>query len=362
MKRIAWFYIVFLFSHFYGLSQDGLKFINFKPDGIMLQANYGFISPHHNYMHYLLKGHVKSFELETFHRLNGYKYWHRLYKYPYMSLGYYFADLGNPEQLGQAHAVYGKIGIPVRKSEHWMYNLAAGVAYLTKKFDPRTNYYDMIIGSHINFYFRTGMTYFFNLGQKLSGGINLNLVHYSNGNVREPNAGYNIISVGTVVNARFNNLKILQKEPELPEVKKNNYRFYAAAGYKSVSEDVYNTYLVYTFSAEYVRRFDLKNAMSCGADFFYDRSLYYFMLFSGRDFKNSYLYQSGIHIGYEPYWGNTSISLQWGVYLYNELMLRGIFYHRAAITQKIKHFLLSLSIMSHFFSADILEWRVGYEF
>jgi hypothetical protein len=279
-----------------------------------------------------------------------------------MSFGFYFANLGNPEQLGDAYALYGKLSMPIKKSKHLFYNLSAGAAYLTKKFDAYNNYYNLIIGSHINFYFRTGLTYFMKFSDKLYGGINFNLVHYSNGNVREPNAGYNIISLGTVVNTNFKNDISLIQKTKFPELKKNNYRIILAAGYKSVPVNVFNSYLVYTMSAEYVRRFDYRNAASVGFDFFCDRSIYYYYLLSGRDFKNSYTYQGGIHLGYEPYWGNTSISLQWGVYLYNELMLRGIFYDRAAITHHFNHFMVSLAIMAHFFSADILEWRIGYEF
>jgi len=42
--------------------------------------------------------------------------------------------------------------------------------------------------------------------------------------------------------------------------------------------------------------------MNVGADFFYDTSIYYHLLFMGEAYKKEYGYYGGVHIGYEPYW------------------------------------------------------------
>jgi hypothetical protein len=177
----------------------------------------------------------------------------------------------------------------------------------------------------------------------------------------EPNAGYNVISLGLEFIPMLNKPAIIENAV-VPKLKKNNFELLAAFGYKSAPENVYYPYPVYTFSANYIRRFDYRNAINVGTDFFYDTSIYYHLLFMGEAYKKEYGYYGGVHIGYEPYWGNTSISIQSGVYLYNKANLYGIFYHRAAIKHRIKNFIISLAIKSHFFSADILEWKIGYTF
>ncbi len=361
MKRLLFFLIVLLFPHLFSFAQDSLKHKAFEVDKINVQFNFGFISPHHKYMNYLLSAHVKSLEVEFMRKLYGYKYWHKLYKYPEMGLGYYFADLGNYKYLGFAHALYGKFVMPVRHSRRVFYNLSAGVAYLTECFDPQANYYNKIIGSHINFYFRTGISWQTRISPSMLMAFDLNLAHYSNGNFTEPNAGYNVVSLGTAFMPVLREPAVVN-DAVMPGIKKNNFEILAAFGYKSAPENVYYPYPVYTFSTNYVRRFDFRNAINIGADFFYDTSIYYHLLFSGREFKKEYNYSGGVHIGYEPFWGNTSISIQSGVYLYNKANLYGIFYHRAAIKHRIKNLIISLAIKSHFFSADILEWKVGWWF
>ena len=326
-----------------------------------VQVNLGFISPHHNFMNYLLNAHVKSMEIEFLKKLYGYKYWHKLYKYPYLGIGYYFADLGNYKFLGYSHAIYAKIVIPVGKSKSIMYNLSSGVAYLTETFDPQENYYNKIIGSHINFHFKSGLSWQAHISPSMLIAFNLNIAHYSNGNVVEPNAGYNIISLGTAFMPIFKTHKEINLI-KMPDIKKNNMEILAAFGLKSIQANVYYPYTTYSFTINYIRKFDYRNAANIGLDFFCDNSIYYQLLFSGSVFKEEYKYFGGIHIGYEPFWGNTSISIQNGVYFYNKLKLKGIIYHRAAIKHRIKNFLISLAIKSHFFSADILEWRIGYLF
>ncbi len=360
MKRIIFFIIVFINIFFISYGQDTSRYSKILFfDGIEAEGGYGFIMPHHKYMFYLLGGHIPSFTLQFTKKLNGYKYWHKLYKYPDMGLGLYYADLANPQWLGRVYAIFGKMKMQVIHFRHFYYDLNAGIAYLTKVFDYQNNYYNTVIGTHINFFFKSGFNYYFSLSNNIDMYMNMHLVHYSNGNFREPNAGFNVISIGTGIRYNYKTPTI-QPSPSLPKLKKNNMEILFAGGVKGIPQDVFNSYSVFTSSVNYLRKFDYCNSINVGTDLIIDNSIKYFYLFKGLSYEVKDKYKAGFHIGYEPFWGNTSITIQWGVYIYDPTHLRGIFYHRAGIKYRMNHFIVSTSIVSHFFSAYVLEWKVGY--
>src|ERR1035437_6897947 len=95
-NKISLLFIICSLLHTaFSFAQDTLPskklFINFS-------AHYGFIVAHHSNMNYLIKHHVPAAEVDLVRVTNGEKRWQKVYKNPDMGLGFFFADLGNPDQ------------------------------------------------------------------------------------------------------------------------------------------------------------------------------------------------------------------------------------------------------------------------
>lgn len=327
----------------------------------------GFVMPHHEYMNYLIHGHVVSANFEILNR-NGFsrdhKYWHLAYKHPFVGWGVYYANLGNPQQLGSLIAVYKKLQVPIKGSKRFYSQANVGVSYLTKTFDIDANYYNMVIGSHINVFFKLGLVAQQKINRKLVLFSELYFTHCSNGNYFEPNAGINVVSLGlglrmsqSLNNASFSENQIIDKD-----FSKYTIEIVGSSGVKSLPYLLKKNFFISSMMLNGLLRPNFKNGFSTGIDIFYDRSVktaMTFMEISG--FQSLNYYRAGFHVGYEPQFGKTVFAIQMGVYFFDKLNDEGYFYHRVAIKQYLtKRLLLSIAVKTHFFKAEFVEWGIGY--
>ncbi len=325
----------------------------------------GFVVPHHEYMSYLIQGHVVSANLELIDR-NGFfrdkKYWHLAYKHPFTGWGAYFSNLGNPQQLGSVFAIYKKIQIPIRDSKRFYYQINGGISYLTKIFDADANNYNTIIGSHINVYFKMGLVVQQKLSNRLMLFTDLNLTHCSNGNYYDPNVGINVVSLGLGLRMAHPLSKSSLSENEIidDDFKKYSAEILVNGGGKAVK--LKRNFFAGSMILNAIYRPNFKNAFDAGLDVFYDGSTKTAMTFMEiQGYNPSYSYRSGLHLGYESRFGKTAIAIQMGVYFFNKLNNEGYFYHRVALKQYLSNrLLLSVAVKTHFFKAEFVEWGIGY--
>ena len=327
----------------------------------------GFIMPHHEYMNYLIHGHVVSANLEILNR-NGFsrdhKYWHLAYKYPFAGWGVYYSNLGNPQQLGSLIAVYKKLQVPIKKSKRFYYQANVGVSYLTKIFDVDANYYNTVIGSHVNVFFKLGLVAEQKISKKLVLFSELYMTHCSNGNYFEPNAGINVVSLGLGLRMPQS---INQYSSSEDKIQDNDFQKYSTeiitnGGVKALPSQLKKNFFIGSIILNTIYRPNFKNAFDAGLDVFYDRSTKTVMIFKeAPGYNTSYLYRSGFHMGYEPQFGKTVFAVQMGVYFFDQLNDEGYFYHRVAIKQYLsERLLLSVAVKTHFFKAEFVEWGIGY--
>jgi len=366
LSRVLTFFKVWIFILVFlliGCSTNAQKI-----EGIpVFFASNGFIMPHHRYMSYLIKGHVFSANFEWFNRdgfSHNHKYWQLAYKHPFVGWGLYYANLGNPEQLGNVLALYKKIQVPLLSSKHIYYQINGGVSYLTKTFEVDANYFNTVIGSHVNVFFKMGIVAQKTIGKRFVLFSDLNFSHFSNGNYYEPNAGINVVSLG--LGLRLNQT-INNDSSVIDKIIDKDFSKYAAeilinGGVKSIPHLIKKNFFDASMMLNAIYRPNFKNAFDAGLDGFYDRSVKTTMIIMEKlGYDTGYLYRVGIHVGYEPQFGKTAIAVQMGMYFFDKLNAEGPFYHRVAIKQYLSNrFLLSVAIKTHFFKAEFVEWGVGY--
>ncbi|PIV61882.1 MAG: hypothetical protein COS14_03900 [Bacteroidetes bacterium CG02_land_8_20_14_3_00_31_25] len=355
----------FIFNILYLFSQDTI----FNKFSIGLNERYGFIIPHRSSLVYIIEDHVKSWDITLSYRTNGNKPWHALYRTPELGIGFYHANLGNPNYLGKVSAIYGYIVIPIKKYKiiDFSYNIGTGVALLSNHFNYIDNIYNIAIGSQANAYIDFGLSAKFKILNNLSVSSGLQYTHYSNGAWRKPNLGFNIPSV---------NLKLFYSfykshEPEKSKVedlksnfiKKNEYSVTISKGVRENAPPNGEKFYPTAICLKAERLVTLRRKIGTGLDVFYDPSLKSRIEDDSITFKNIYNFRSGIHLSHDLVFNKVSITMQAGVYFFTKAKDDGLIYSRFGLRAKIyKNLTTSLTLKTHFVKADVIEWGIGYSF
>jgi hypothetical protein len=165
------------------------------PNIVGLKFSRGFIMPHHQEIRSLIQKHITEYNLHVGWQTTGNKQWQREWNYPEVGTGFYYANLGNPDVLGDAKAAYLYYNMPFFRTQMFTMNfyLALGTAYLSNPFDFQENYTNIAIGSHYNIFANTN----FEAQIRTKNFVfytDFGLTHYSNGGSKMPNLGLNIFA------------------------------------------------------------------------------------------------------------------------------------------------------------------------
>ena len=331
------------------------------------KLHYGFIYDHRNTVNYLLKRHSTAVSLQWGIPTKGDKQWQIERNNPTVGVGYYCSDLGNYDILGIVNSGYGFIDVPfVRKKKISLnYNIAFGLAHLSKKFDAEKNYMNRSIGSHFNVHINFGFDAKFKIGNRTELTTGLCFTHFSNGKIATPNLGINIASLYTGINYRFGNevIKLQEIEKAKPIFEKHNeYSIIYSLGLKERYPPGEKKYFVTSLSANYERVFNYKRLAGFGIDYFYDGSIRSWLENAGNEnVSETDLMYIGAHGSYGFIFGQTIISLEAGFYLYSSWKPFGYIYQRVRIRYKFSdRFFASIAVKSYLAKADFVEWGLGY--
>ena len=329
--------------------------------------HYGFIIPHHKSIAYLLEKHVHGFEINISRPAFGKHIWEQLYRNPRTGIGYVFFDYGNPQVLGKVHAMYGFINVPVIRnasnSNLLNYRVLLGMSYLTKKFDVHENYLNTAIGSNLNIYFRLGFDTKIPLSENLEIAGEFGFSHCSNGKVKSPNYGLNVLSGSLGLNYFINNTNKERIVLVLPEDYDRNYFSVIYSAGAKVYDNLYSKYyFISSLSFDYERHLNLKRRIGFGADLFYDQSISEALAVDGELNKDMFnLFKFGLHGSHTLVYNKILMTVNIGRYLYSKYTDLSLFYSRLALRYKLtSHILFNLSLKAHNAKADFVEWGIGY--
>lgn len=224
----------------------------------------------------------QSWAITYSRQTSGLKEWEHVHNFPHYGFGFYTADFHNDEELGLPNAIYGFIGLPIRRWSNSVlgYKLGFGLTYNWKPYDGYKNPFNVAIGSYRTVYVDLNINYTYFIGKRwdLIGGFGF--THFSNGATRKPNKGINLISpyIELKYNLKDRPLLIREVVPAYPthqEVTLNlawGRRQLNPQGYEDKRLDDY-IYDVYNFSVAYLKQPTWKNKYGIGIDLTYDESI-----------------------------------------------------------------------------------------
>ena len=146
--------------------------------------------------------HTPGYEFSLHRNTYGEHRWEVLHNYPSIGLTFYYSGFGNDSisaELGKVFALYPFINFPITPgaSSKLTFKLGVGVSYLTNRFDPKENFHNYAIGSHINAAVNLSFEYRQRIVDRLHWVTSAGLTHFSNGATKAPNMGINIFSVAS---------------------------------------------------------------------------------------------------------------------------------------------------------------------
>ena len=264
-----------------------------------------------------------------------------------LGVGVSYVDLGH-RVMGNAISVYPYIMLNCVRTKYFelAIKLASGLAYCSEIYwnnelegedpdytnkpnvsnrdNPEAHY---TYGSHLNAYLNGGLNLNVPLTRNLTLNGELGFFHMSNGRIKEPNMGSNILYCGVGLVATINPEE--EKEPiQFPDLP---YRWSLnvtlSAGSHSADLTDGHNYLINTFHVGAIYNVCNWYGIGLGADVFYNdainsntnRGLYVTTNVDGtpKVYKNKDQIRGGVSINNELQFGRVTAMIDWGVYLYN---------------------------------------------
>ncbi len=359
-------YILFLFL----FSQAVFSQVNVSDRlSFSLRGRYGFLIPHHSSFVYLIEDHIKSYDFTISIKTKGDKYWQQLYRCPELGIGFYHANLGNPDYLGNVNAGYGIIRIPIiqHSAINFYYSMAGGVAFLNRPFNVTGNIYNLAIGSKANAFVDLGLNTEIRCFNRLCLNAGLQFTHYSNGAWKVPNLGFNIPSVNA-------GIKYCLKKPEIPvkkpETKNNDFKrefefgVLYMGGLRENPPPNGRKFYASSVSMYSEKQITPRRMLGAGLDIFWDPSISQRLKTDSTQAEIKNNFRSGIHVSHNLVFNKVYFVMQVGYYFYtHDTKGDGYLYSRFGLRINVtKHFAANLTLKTHKFKADVIELGIGYYF
>ena len=125
-----------LFQLLFILLINGLQAQTSEQYSFKIQGIYGNIIPHDQHVKPLIEKPVVGTELSVEFQTMGEKPWQQFNGFPVIGLAGVWLNLGNPQKLGNAFAIYPYLSYPLIRSKHFKLSLkaGAGASYLTRTY------------------------------------------------------------------------------------------------------------------------------------------------------------------------------------------------------------------------------------
>ena len=298
-------------------------------------------------------------------------------------------------KLGNFLTLYGTFNRPLYRSKHWQwgYYLGTGIAYTSLKYNQKNDIDNEYIGSHLNIYFNAGLYGQVKIAKEWSVKGGLDFAHHSNGAMARPNKGANYFGpfVGLVYEPQQATSPIAKRNTEATQPFQKYWftEFTLGLGGKTLLEEwlqtQFNTpqgqpdyrkehftyYGAYSFHTHLLYRYARRWASGVGVGLFYGE---YAHRIARMDKENGHTdekhspWSASIEARHEVYYGNVSVRLTLGYYLYRHMGYSanhgleypyheqvGVFYS----FPKLKGLTLGFSVNAHATKADFTELQLS---
>ncbi|MGA3012680.1 MAG: acyloxyacyl hydrolase [Bacteroidales bacterium] len=331
---------------------------------------YGFLYAQHIELERFNR-HFPVFEINLQQETFGKRIWERIYNYPEIGMSFLYTGLGKSPELGSAISIFPFIDFPLARIKNFSINFrfGLGLAYLTKRFDRLTDYKNLAIGSHINASANIMFKARYKLNQRFTLSLGFGLQHFSNGSLKLPNYGINIIALNAGVayrlareNKSLGDRFIPPTEPYSAIIRHNiEFDVGAALGWKNMKAVLGQNFMVYHLYENTFFPVKRKSKWGFGLDLSYDESLVKILENDGVDVSDKLkIIRPGINAAYMLVLSKLDFIFNFGYYLGGLYKSDGPFYEKLSFQYKFsKYIYTNVMLLVHWGRADYIGWGFG---
>ncbi|NOZ47911.1 MAG: acyloxyacyl hydrolase [Chlorobi bacterium] len=326
-------------------------------------SQYGFTIPSVQTNKYFIQSRLTGLNLYLGKTNSDSASWSESFRNPIYGAGMQYQQFTENEILGNAYTFYYKISIPffpVNKVGFY-YSTAIGTTIIPKSFHPQVYYLNHANGSKFNVFAHFGLQSGINFYKNYILLLAVNYYHISNGNIKLPNNGLNLLAAEIGVNYKFQTIKNTRKFKKPIRENNTKYLITISAGSKQTAI-LGNNYSVFVAETNYYPFSFKKRSLGMGVDLVADKSLKNKIqndsILTGS--KSQYLY-SGIYFSHTLNLNKVQIVTNLGVYIdYYKIINENLFYYLGLRYSLYKNIIGSFGLKANLNGGDYLTWGVGY--
>ncbi len=332
---------------------------------------YGLLMSHHLELD-VFRSHFPAFEISLQKTTFGKYRWEAEYAYPIIGINLWYSGLGGRSEIGSAFAVYPTINFPLISDNKLSLNfkLGIGLGYLTNRFHRIDNYKNFAIGSHLNIAASLFFEFRRRVSKMLTMTAGMGLTHFSNGSMKTPNYGLNILTASIGVTSYLNNPNSSLDRKILPELysfefdgrKYLSLEFATALAFKDMSGEYGKSFYVLGAFANIMAQVSYKSKFGFGLDLTHDGSDK--ILLERRYVtvtNNLQLTKIGVNIAYELVMDRLSFLFNVGFYVSGLERSESDIYQRLTLKYFItKNLFANMALSAHLGRAEYVGFGLGY--
>ncbi|MBQ3739020.1 MAG: acyloxyacyl hydrolase [Bacteroidales bacterium] len=315
--------------------------------------------------------HTPAYEFSLHRNTYGQHRWEVLHNYPSIGFTFYYSGFGNDSisaELGKVFALYPFIRFPLMPSldSRLTFKLGVGLSWLTNKFDPKENFHNYAIGSHLNAAVNLSFEYRQRIIDRLHWVTSVGLTHFSNGATRSPNMGINIFSVATGLSWYLAPPKAAIDKRLRPK----NYLFefdgkrhfitdiQYTFGIKDLSQQygTHQYFFVHNLAGNFMLQISERDRLGIGLEYVIDQS--------GEIIHPGWTNELGVLLSYEMMLDRVSFMFNLGIRNNEALLAKAfLFYQKVGARYYFTdHLFATLSFTTYDIKADFISFGLGYHF
>jgi hypothetical protein len=328
---------------------------------LFIEASYHFGSmyPHHSYLQFYNEDYINGFELKAWKHFPNL----RPTRPPGIGVGIYHSNLGNRNIYGHNTGVYLSFlssYFSIKEIFSFSSTVSSGISYASKPFDKEQNPLNQAIGTHLNALIVLSLNFNFQLNSDFSVFVSPSLSHTSNGRIKFPNTGLNLYTIQFGGKYKINGLNApTLNEPFVKNPKINIVVMYAGGIRQSYKRNPFKEY-VSSSIVEVTYSLNPNHRIGIGGNLFQSKSLTDNLSIIQENVAD-FTPTSGLHFTYEIVWGKLSFTLHPGLMVTMNTITPSKYFTRVGIRYNFfKGLFLNCSLKSAQFSAEYIEWGIGY--
>jgi hypothetical protein len=337
-----------------------------------VKLHYGFLASHHLELD-IFQSHFPAIEVSIQKATWGKSQWEAVYGYPIVGMGLWYSPLGGFPEIGSAIALYPFINFPLVQDERQSMNfrLGVGLAYLTNYYHPTENYKNFAIGSHINIVGSLYLEYRRKISEMITLSGSIGLTHFSNGAIRTPNYGLNIVTANVGFTSYLSKPNPQMSKKMLPKLYKFEFDgkrsididFGISMGMKDMTQVYGERFMIYAMYANVFKQVSWKSKFGMGIDLTYDSSDEFLLERQGTPPENNAsLLKPGINAAYQLVISRLSFVFNFGLYLAGAERSEGDVYQRLTLRYLFtRNLFANIALNANWGKAEYIGFGIGYQ-